>query len=196
VVAKKSKEKQRAALRLNGEAKSFLERAEAAEAKLKMFEALGIRGRGGEFYQGRYKAELKKRWLANKWSPQQVKLVRNLDRRPGLRGEAFVHELARLAVLTKERCFKDAIDALVKHGIVDGHLNFTLRWRHPDEAESEAEWKRAMLTIIRFYIKAGMTDRRACAEAAAIVGFRAKTFEAAIRFLQIELSKASSEKML
>jgi hypothetical protein len=176
--------------RLSGELKSHREHAEKAEGDLKKFEDIGVRGIGRDFYQGRYEAELKKCWLKNKRSTQQMKLLGQLDRRPRLRGQDFVHELARLCVLTKERCFRDAVYALVKHGIINQHLNFT-RWRPPSEAEN----KNRLIMLIRFYVRCGMTKRRACAEVAARVGLRAVSFKAAIKHLQILESKASSGKM-
>jgi hypothetical protein len=137
-----------------------------------------------------YWDKLETEWRANR---KNGRAGAALERPKSLRGRDFVDELHRLAVLTGDRRFYDALMALAEHGIVDTRMNFK-RWRAPAFAEMERESNRVILMGIRFLMKLGKSQRRACAEVAAVTGRPSASFDAAVtdlRKLHAKLGKIS-----
>ena len=87
----------------------------------------------------KYFAELERQWEQKSKTRTRMQRMLNplgpeLERAKSLRGPDFVKELTRLAVMTKDERFQDAVFALLEHGIIDGNFNF-LPWEGPEVVE-------------------------------------------------------------
>jgi hypothetical protein len=145
-------------------------------------------GQASERVMG-YMEKLEKDWRKNRNNHR-----RHFPHRPrSLRGRDFVFELIRPSAATGDRRFDHALTALITHGIIDANFNFK-RWRPPKSAEIQAHTNRITLGATRYLIEElGKTQRRACAEVAAVRGLEATSFEAAIRKLQMLLSSTAKK---
>jgi hypothetical protein len=134
-----------------------------------------------------YIEELETLWKKNR-------LV-HVKRRRAIRGPNLVDELQVLFVQTKDRRFADCIDALLERGIVDDKWNFV-----KSKADLKFDKSIDLLAVIRTHALTAqrkalgkakeMSLSRACAQAAADIGFPAASFEAACK--QVELLHAKA----
>ena len=106
-------------------------------------------------------------------------------RAKSLRGADFTGELLRLATLTKDTRFQDAVFALFEHDIIDDNFNF-LPWEAPDVAQVQKEIELLAFTSIYWVVTArGTPLRRGCAQIAAHLGWPGASFGAAIKDLEL-----------
>jgi len=138
----------------------------------------------------KYFAKLKRIWeQKRKTKPLKPILKfpfgRNLQRPKALRGPDLVQELARLAALTWDARFTDAVFALIHHRIVDEKFNF-LPWA-PRLLVQENEKLELMMcgSIHALKSRCRLSLRRACAEFAARTGWEAASFAAATKDLEL-----------
>jgi hypothetical protein len=127
-----------------------------------------------------YTKELETLWKKNR-------LV-HVKRRRAIRGPNLVDELQVLFVQTKDRRFADCIDALLEHGIVDTKWNFV-----KSQTEIAFDENIAYLAVIRAHsltAQTGVSLSRACAQAAADIGFPASSFGAACKQVKLLHAKA------
>jgi hypothetical protein len=136
----------------------------------------------------KYFAELERIWQQNRGSQVQKYFDLEFFGRPrpkALRGPDLVHEFIRLAALTEDTRFQDAIFALIEHRIVDRNYNFLPwepRWRRQGKDKIE------LLTIAAIHdlqLRCRSSLRRACAVLAAHTGWPAQSFAAAIKHLEL-----------
>jgi hypothetical protein len=135
----------------------------------------------------KYFAELERQWeqmpktwmqrLLNPFGPEW-------ERAKSLRGPDFVKELNRLAALTEDKRFRDAVVALVEHRIIDRKFNF-LRWEVPAVVEIRKRVELKVFVLIYWLISRGASLRRACAVLAVRWGWPAASFAAAIKDLEL-----------
>jgi hypothetical protein len=136
----------------------------------------------------KYFAELERIWQQNRGS--QVRKCFDLEffgcpRPKALRGPDLVQELVRLAALTEDTRFKDAIFALVEHRIIDGKFNF-LPWEPRHLRQGREKLELVMWAGIHdLKSRCGTSLRRACAELAARTGWPAMSFAAAVKDLEL-----------
>ena len=105
-------------------------------------------------------------------------------RAKSLRGPDFVKELNRLAVMTEDERFQDALFALREHRIIDGDFNF-LRWEVPVVVEIRKRVELKVFVLIYWRTSRGASLRRACAVLAVLWGWPAASFTAAIKDLEL-----------
>jgi hypothetical protein len=140
----------------------------------------------------KYLAKLERQWEQNRkttiGSTLQMLFKRPFGSDPGraksLRGPDFANELIRLAALTKDARFEHALFALFEHDIVDNNFNF-LPWEAPDVAEVQKQFELTVFSFICWNTLRGAPLRRACAVVAAISGWPATSFAAAIKDLEL-----------
>jgi hypothetical protein len=136
----------------------------------------------------KYFAELERIWQQNRGS--QVRKCFDFEdfgcpRPKALRGPDLVQELVRLAALTEDTRFKDAIFALVEHRIIDGKFNF-LPWEPRDLRQAKEKLELVMWAGIHdLQLQCGTSLRRACAELAARSGWPGMSFAAAVKDLEL-----------
>jgi hypothetical protein len=109
-------------------------------------------------------------------------------RRRAMRGPNLVDELQVLFVQTKDKRFADCIDALLEHGIVDAKWNFV-----KSKTEAKFDENIAYLALIRarsLTAQTGVSLSRACAQAAADIGFPAVSLGAACKQIKLLHAKA------
>jgi hypothetical protein len=121
-----------------------------------------------------------KTWMQEVLDPYGPKFARAKS----LRGPDFAKELNRLAVLTEDARFRDALFALREHRIIDGDFNF-LRWEVPVVVEIRKRVELKVFVLIYWRISRGTTLRRACAVQAVLWGWPAASFTAAIKDLEL-----------
>jgi hypothetical protein len=127
-----------------------------------------------------YLTELEKLWKANKKESRN----RFDDRPAGLRGPDFMNELFRLALITNDERFVDAMRAIVEYKFVDQNWNFT-RWVPVELADRDKENDRIKVAEIDTAVRdRGMSVRKAVAVVAAKVGEPAASFGAACKRLE------------
>jgi len=139
----------------------------------------------------KYFAELKRLWgQKRKTNPAgrglfSVPLPPKLRRPKALRGPDLVKELVRLWLHTEDTRFKDAVFALIEHGIVDGEFNF-LPWDPPWRRQGKDMLELLMCaTIHNLKSCYRLSLRRVCAELAAHTGWKAQSFAAAVKDLEL-----------
>jgi hypothetical protein len=140
----------------------------------------------------KYFAKLERQWEQNRkttiGSTLQMLFKRPFGSDPGraksLRGPDFASELIRLAALTKDARFEDALFALFEHDIIDNNFNF-LPWEAPNVAEVQKQFELTMFSFICWNTSRGAPLRRACAVVAAISGWPATSFAAATKDLEL-----------
>jgi hypothetical protein len=135
----------------------------------------------------KYFAELKRQWEQTSKTWMQGVLDpfgSKFARAKSLRGPDFVKELNRLAVLTEDKRFRDAVFALREHRIIDGDFNF-LRWEVPVVVEIRKRVELKVFVLIYWRTSHGASLRRACAVQAVLWGWPAATFTAAIKDLEL-----------
>lgn len=137
----------------------------------------------------KYFAELERQWEQKPKTRARVQRMLNplgpeLERAKSLRGPDVVQELTRLAVMTKDERFQDAIFALLEHGIIDGNFNF-LPWEGPPVAKIRKEIELTVFVFIYWLTSRGASLRRACAVLAVLWGWPAASFAAAIKDLEL-----------
>ena len=141
----------------------------------------------------KYLAKLERQWDQNRkttiGSTLQMLFKRPFGSDPGraksLRGPDFAKELNRLAVLTEDARFRDAVFALIEHRIIDGEdFNF-LRWEVPVVVEIRKRVELKVFVLIYWRISRGASLRRACAVQAVLWGWPAASFTAAIKELEL-----------
>jgi hypothetical protein len=143
----------------------------------------------------KYFAKLERVWEQNRKTTVGSTLQRlygvplgpELRRAKSLRGADFAKELFRLSVLTKDARFEDALFALLDHGvinIIDGKFNF-LPWEGPALAKIRKETELTAFVFIYWLTSRGALLRRACAQLAALLGWPAASFAAAIKDLEL-----------
>jgi hypothetical protein len=134
-----------------------------------------------------YFAKLERVWEQNRktvlGSTLQT-LYRFSKRAKSLRGSDFTKELIRLAGLTKDTRFQDAVFALIEHDIIDNNFNF-LPWEAPAVAKVQKQIELMMFTFIYWVTSRGAPLRRACAQLAALSGWPAVSFAAAMKDLEL-----------
>ena len=138
----------------------------------------------------KYFAELEGLWRQNKKTspmrgylkpPYPSRFQRLFQRPKLLRGPDLVRELLRLRAMTGDRRFKDALVALGEHHIVDAKFNF-LPWEMPFLAQERADFERETCeTVHVLKTRHGASLRNACAVVAALLGWPATSFAAAIK---------------
>jgi hypothetical protein len=137
-----------------------------------------------------YLAELERLWQQKRKTDSSVQAVlkylmpADLERPKALRGGDLVQELVRLAVLTKDARFAEALVALIEHRIVDGNSKF-LPWDLPLLARGKERIKRLACVCIHVTKASGRSLRRACADHAARTGWPATSFAAAVKDLEL-----------
>src|SRR5262245_22599608 len=136
-----------------------------------------------------YLAKLERIWQRNRNNSLRVifdfPTNPELERAKALRGPDLVQELKRLAVLTEDIRFRDALLALIEHRIVGRDFNF-LPWDEPHIARGKDKIERnACIHIERLRVEYGNSLRRACALVAAHTGWPAATFMAASKRLEL-----------
>ena len=100
-----------------------------------------------------------------------------------MRGPGFVRVMLDSYLVTGDEIFKDAVEALLKHGIIDHKGNLT--GAPPRIAQAMLlQLERKNILSIRRRIEGGQTLQRACAETAAEMGHQANSFAAAIKDLK------------
>jgi hypothetical protein len=139
----------------------------------------------------KYLAELEQLWQQNrKGADSLFNRIKTFPRSPrlrrskALRGSDLVRELARLAALTRDVRFQDALFALAEHRITDRNHNF-LPWQVPEITQLQKKWERFMCASIHALKAQGASLRRACAEMAAVTGWEATSFAAATKHLEL-----------
>jgi hypothetical protein len=141
----------------------------------------------------KYLAELEQLWRQKRKDPDSTfNLVKplftfpppSLRRSKALRGSDLVRELTRLAALTRDARFLDAVLALVEHRIVDSKNNF-LPWQAPEMTWWQEYFERFMCASLQELKAQGASLRRACAEMAALTGWEATSFAAAAKHLEL-----------
>jgi len=138
----------------------------------------------------KYFAKLKQQWEQNRKTTigSTLQMLSTLDSRleraKSLRGRDFVTELIRLEVATGDTRFKDAVFALFEHGIVGDKFKF-LPWERPYVAELKKQFELIVFSFICWNTSRGVSLRRACAVVAAISGWPATSFAAAIKDLEL-----------
>ena len=137
----------------------------------------------------KYFAKLERQWEQKSKTRTRMQRMLNplgpeFERAKSLRGPDFVKELTRLAVMTKDERFQDALFALLEHGIIDGNFNF-LRWEGPAVVEIRKEIELMVFVFIYWLTSRGASLRRACAVLAVLWGWPAASFAAAIKDLEL-----------
>jgi hypothetical protein len=140
----------------------------------------------------KYTAKLEQLWKQNRkteFGPAMQELFSfplapELKRPKSLRGPDFIKELTRLAVVTKDTRFDDAVFALFEHDIVDDKFNF-FPCESPHVAEVQKQFEMLMFTFIYLITSRGASLRRVCAQLAAFVGWPAASFAAAMKDLEL-----------
>ena len=138
----------------------------------------------------KYFAELEGLWRQNKkTSPMRGYLKPPypswFQRPKSLRGADLVRELLWLGAVTGDRRFKDALIALGEHHIVDAKFNF-LPWEMPFLAQERADFERETCeTVHVLKTRHGASLRNACAVVAALLGWPATSFAAAIKDVEL-----------
>jgi hypothetical protein len=136
-----------------------------------------------------YYADLEKLWKADR-----KKRERSFKRQPqSLRGPTLVGELLRLAAVTRDPRFEDAVSALKQHGIIDEHSRFNRHWSPSASAEAAPEAEELdrfldLWNVLILHEIQGQSVRRACAQVAA-GGVEAASFTAAVKRLQLQHAK-------
>jgi hypothetical protein len=90
----------------------------------------------------------------------------------------------RLAVMTRDMRFGDALLALIEHRIVDRNFNFLPSYLLPVLQKQEKVQRQACVFIHQMKSR-GASLRRACAEIAALTGWSAASFAAAAKQLEL-----------
>jgi hypothetical protein len=118
------------------------------------------------------------------WKQNAKKTNTGSKRRSGpLRGPAVIRALLHSYLATGDEIFKAAVEALLKHGIIDHKGNLTSAL--PPFAQAiQLQLDRKNILSIRRRIEGGQTLQRACAETAAEMGHQANSFAAAIKDLK------------
>jgi hypothetical protein len=138
----------------------------------------------------KYLAKFERQWEQNRKSLLGSKLQMpstldpRLERAKSLRGPDFVTELIRLAVLTGDTRFQDAAFALFEHGIVGDKFKF-LRWERPWVAKEKKQVELMVLICLCWTKSRGVPLRRSCAKLAALLGWPATSFAAAMKDLEL-----------
>src|SRR6478752_1773987 len=94
-----------------------------------------------------------------------------------LRGPGFVRVMLDSYLVIGDEIFKEAVEALLKHGIIDHKGNLTGALPPPAQA-IQLHLERANILSIGRKIEGGQTLQRACAETAAKTGHQANSFAA------------------
>ena len=140
----------------------------------------------------KYFAKLERVWEQNRKTalgPTLQMLFRfplepKLKRAKSLRGPDFTKELIRLAALTKDTRFQDAVFALFEHDIIDNNFNF-LPWEARAVAEEQKQIELMAFTFIYWVTSRGTSLRWGCAQLAAFWGWPAASFAAAMKDLEL-----------
>jgi hypothetical protein len=139
----------------------------------------------------KYFAELERMWRQKRETGPalqalfSVPIPPNLRRSKALRGRDLVQELVRLALMTEDTRFGDAFLALVEHRIVDRNYNF-LPWEPKWRRQGEDKLELLMCAAIHnLKSRCRLSLRRACAELAARTRWKAQSFAAAIKDLEL-----------
>jgi hypothetical protein len=144
---------------------------------------------GGGVMAEKYFAELERVWQQNRGSGLQkyfdIDFEFGLRRAKALRGPDLARELIRLASMTDDMRFKDALFALIEHGIVDRKFNF-LPWEPRWWRQGRQKLELVMYAAIHdLQSRCGSSLRRASALLAAYTGWPATSFAAAIKDLEL-----------
>jgi hypothetical protein len=139
----------------------------------------------------KYFAELERMWRQKqKTGPALqalfcVPLPPGLQRPKALRGPDLVQELVRLALMTEDVRFGDALLALVEHRIVGRNYNF-LPWEPKWRRRGKDKLGLLMCTAIHnLKSRCRWSLRRTCAELAARTRWKAQSFAAAVKDLEL-----------
>jgi hypothetical protein len=138
----------------------------------------------------KYLAKLERQWEQNRKTLLGSKLQMpftldpRLKRAKSLRGPDFVTELIRIEVATGDTRFKDAVFALFEHGIVGDKFKF-LPWEKPYVAKEKKQAELMVLIFLCWTKSRGVPLRRTCAQLAALLGWPATSFAAAMKDLEL-----------
>jgi hypothetical protein len=132
-----------------------------------------------------YLAELERLWRQNVINTiLKFPVSRSLRRSKTLRGPDLCQELMRLAVMTRDMRFGDALLALIEHRIVSRNFNF-LPSHLPPVPQKQEKIQREACVVIHQMKSRGASLRRACAELAAHMGWPAASLAAATKQLEL-----------
>jgi hypothetical protein len=140
----------------------------------------------------KYLTKLERLWNQNRKTSHgstlqklfEFPLGTDLERAKSLRGPDFVNELVRLEALTGDTRFRGAIFALFEHEIVGNKFKF-LPWEAPAVAEQQKQVELTVLIFLCWTRSRGAPLRRTCAQLAALLGWPATSFVAAMKDLEL-----------